>query len=213
MLLNQYKWSCTFLTSADLQLTEIRIRPKPLLVWAGMTSQVLQFSMQCLRLPREVMSLHSWGYLKSSQHGPGQPGWPCLSRGVGPDDVQRFLPNSTVLWFFDGCLWIFCSVNAIWSLQTDLKRFHFLVLVTMEMLQRESLILVSHHCERKETSTPTIPIKSFLSYYSNWWCLPTSQNKCFSLPKAENPTSKYSVSMSFCCGAAPCVCKVFGLVS
>ena len=130
------------------------------------------------------------------QHGPGQPGWPCFSRGIGPDELQWSLPNSAVLWFCNDCLWIFCSVSSILSLQTDLTRFHFLAQITMEMPQRESLILFSHYWESKETSIPTIFIKSYWSHYSSRWCWPTSQKKCFSLPKAKKPTGKLLLSPS-----------------
>lgn len=30
--------------------------------------------------------------------------WPCLSRLFGPGDLQRFLPTSAILWFWELCL-------------------------------------------------------------------------------------------------------------
>lgn len=33
-------------------------------------------------------------------------GWPCLFRGVGPEDLRRSLPASKILWFCDSIIWI-----------------------------------------------------------------------------------------------------------
>lgn len=128
----------------------------------------------------EVISTWSWA------------AWVALlEQGVGPDDVQRFLPNSTVLWFFNDSLWIFCSVNAIRLLQTDLKRFHFLDLITMEMLQRKTSYW-SPITRKGKRPLPLLCPSSlpWVTILTDDGCCPTSQNKCFSLPKAENPTSK-----------------------
>lgn len=43
---------------------------------------------------REVMDLHPWGYSKTiwTESSAACTGWPCFSRGLGQDDLQRFVP-------------------------------------------------------------------------------------------------------------------------
>ena len=55
--------------------------------------------------PGRLWSLHPWWCSKAAAHGPGQHAWGGLSRGIGAGDLQRSLPTSTMLWFYD--LWSF----------------------------------------------------------------------------------------------------------
>lgn len=49
------------------------------------------WSLQPLRYSKAV---RTWSWVTISS-------WPCLSRRVGPDGLQRSLPASTILWFWD----------------------------------------------------------------------------------------------------------------
>jgi len=49
------------------------------------------------RLPREVVEFPSLEVLKSHLDMEAGSRWPCLSSGVGPDDLHRSLPTSTSL--------------------------------------------------------------------------------------------------------------------
>lgn len=53
--------------------------------------------------PGQLRSLQPHWYSKAiwTQSWAGSSRWPCLSKGVGPSDLQRSLPASTILWFYD----------------------------------------------------------------------------------------------------------------
>lgn len=46
-----------------------------------------------------VYSKHDW----TESWAPSS-GWPCLSRGIGLDDLKRLLPTSALVWFRDSML-------------------------------------------------------------------------------------------------------------
>ena len=50
--------------------------------------------------PQRLWSLHPWRYLQAVWTRSWAAGcrWPCLSRGGGPDNLQRSLPTTTILW-------------------------------------------------------------------------------------------------------------------
>ena len=51
--------------------------------------------------PETLWSLHPWRYSKAVWTWSWVTGcrWSCLSSGVGPDDLQKSLPTSSILWF------------------------------------------------------------------------------------------------------------------
>jgi len=53
--------------------------------------------------PERLWSLLLWRYSKPTwtRSYAACSGWPCFSRGVGPDDPQRSLPTPNILWFCD----------------------------------------------------------------------------------------------------------------
>ena len=60
--------------------------------------------------PERLWSLHPWRYSKPVWTWSWTTGsrWPCLIKGVGPDDLQRSLPTSVSLWF--------CAYSLIWAI-------------------------------------------------------------------------------------------------
>lgn len=83
----------------------------------------------CHRLSREVMeSPYPCRYSKAAWTWSCAPGsrWPCLSRRIGPDDLQRCLPLSTTLWFCDKCSQGCSPTSSVYMIFKYFDLLHFL---------------------------------------------------------------------------------------
>lgn len=83
----------------------------------------------CHRLSREVMeSPYPCRYSKAAWTWSCAPGsrWPCLSRRIGPDDLQRCLPLSTTLWFCDKCSQGCSPTSSVYMIFKYFALLHFL---------------------------------------------------------------------------------------
>ena len=90
--------------------------------------------------------------------------WPCLGRGVGPDDPQRSLPTPTILWFCD-------SVTP--SIATKLAFPKSGTSTTADQGQEWASGLAGRHWEvlsHLSLAANTTRRKALLSLYYHWGC-------------------------------------------
>lgn len=80
-------------------------------------------TMNCHRLCSEIMwSLCSWRYLKATWpcSWMTSSGWSCLSGELGPDDLHKSIPTSTILWFCVSPLIFLVNTRERFLLKTEM---------------------------------------------------------------------------------------------
>ena len=67
--------------------------------------------------PRRLWNLSSWRYSKTTwtQSWATSSKWQSLRMEAGPDDLQRYFPTPTILWFCDSVILWFCDSVILWK--------------------------------------------------------------------------------------------------